>query len=297
MAPEDAHHTAFRTPIGVFYYIVMPFRLKNAGTTYQHAMMTLFHDMLHKELEFYVDDLVVKSLVEGKHLHNLCGVFNRCRAYNLRMNLMKCVFSVTAEKFLECLIHCHGIEPDPTKTKGITNMPWASNQKELKSFLRKVSYLRRFIPALAEITYPFSQLLKKAIAFQWSHEHEQAFTKIKELLTSPRVMISPQNGRPLLLYLTSTIRSIGALLAQEIDGTERPIYYISRVLQGAEQRYSPVERHCLALVFVAQKLRHYLLAYPLHVITKCDPIHHLLSRPAMIGCTARWLLALAEFDI
>ena len=93
--------------------------------------------------------------------------------------------------------------------------------------------------------------MKKGAAFQWTREHEQAFTNLKELLTSPRVMISLQKGKPLLLYLTSTAKSIGALLAQEIDGTEQPIYYISRIMHGAEQRYSPVERHCLALVFVA----------------------------------------------
>ena len=118
--------------------------------------MALFHDMLHKELEFYVDDLVVKSLVESEHLQHLRRVLARCRAYKLRMNPMKCAFSVTAGKFLGCLVYRQGIEPDPAKRKEITNMPRPSTQKELKSFLGKVSYLRRFIPTLAEITYPFS---------------------------------------------------------------------------------------------------------------------------------------------
>ena len=61
MAPKDAEKTAFRTPMGNFYYTVMPFRLKNTGTTYQQAMTAIFHDMMYQELEDYVDDIVVKS--------------------------------------------------------------------------------------------------------------------------------------------------------------------------------------------------------------------------------------------
>ncbi|KAG5552009.1 hypothetical protein RHGRI_010181 [Rhododendron griersonianum] len=110
-------------------------------------------------------------------------------------------------------------------------------------------------------------------------------------------MVAPVAGKPLILYLTSTPRSIGALLVQEVDGTERPVYYISRKVHGAEERYTAIERHCLALVFTAQKLRHYFLSFPIQIITKCDPVRFLLSRPALTGRVARWLLTLAEFDI
>ena len=82
-----------------------------------------------------------------------------------------------------------------------------------------------------------------------------------------------------MLYLTSTTKTIGTLLAQEVEGQERLVYYITCMLQGVKERYSEVERHCLALVFVVQKLRHNLLAYQLHVITKCDPIRYLLTKP------------------
>ncbi|XP_059658388.1 uncharacterized protein LOC132304667 [Cornus florida] len=103
-------------------------------------------------------------------------------------------------------------------------------------------------------------------------------------------MIAPRTGIPLRLYITSTERSIGALLAQEKDGQERPVYYISRVVQGAEARYSLIERHYLFLAFVAKKFRHYFLAHAIHLITKCDPLRYLLSRPIISGRVARWLL-------
>ncbi|XP_059629591.1 uncharacterized protein LOC132272461 [Cornus florida] len=102
---------------------------------------------------------------------------------------------------------------------------------------------------------------------------------------------------PLLLYLTSTDKSICALLAQEIDGQERPIYYLSRLVRDAESRYSAIERHCLALTFIAKKFRHYFIAHPIYLITCCEPYQHLLSKPIFSGKASHWLLVISEFDI
>ncbi|XP_028085085.1 uncharacterized protein LOC114286190 [Camellia sinensis] len=110
-------------------------------------------------------------------------------------------------------------------------------------------------------------------------------------------MIALQPGIPLLLYLISTPKSIGALLVQDVDGAERPVYYIGQKIRGAEVQYTPIERHCLAWVFTAQKLRHYFLAHQIQIVTRSDPIRYLLSKPALTGKVARWLLALGEFEI
>ncbi|XP_028058066.1 uncharacterized protein LOC114261939 [Camellia sinensis] len=110
-------------------------------------------------------------------------------------------------------------------------------------------------------------------------------------------MLAPQLGVPLMLYLTLSPKSIGALLVKDVDGVEHLVYYISRKIRGAEVRYTLVERHCLALVFIAQKLRHYFLAHQIQIVTRIDPIRYLLSKPALTGKVARWLLALGEFEI
>ena len=114
---------------------------------------------------------------------------------------------------------------------------------------------------------------------------------------APSTMISLKQGKPLLLYLTSTPKSIEALLVQEEDGLERPVYYSSRVIRNAEVRYTPTERHYLALTSAAQKFRHYFLSHVVHLMTRCDPLRYLLSKPTLSGRMARWLLLLAEFDI
>ena len=105
MALRDAEKTAFRTPIGNFYYTMMPFGLKNASVTYQRAMIAIFHDMVHQELEDYVNDIVVKSRRREEHFHVLRKVFERCRAFKLRMNPLKCAFGVSSGKFLGFLVH------------------------------------------------------------------------------------------------------------------------------------------------------------------------------------------------
>ena len=147
--------------MGNFYYTVMPFGLKNAGATYQRAMTAIFHDMMSQELEDYMDDIVVKSRRREEHFWVLKRIFERCRAFKLRMNPLKCAFGVSSGKFLGFLVHSRGIDVDSTKATTIATMRPPATVKELKSFLGKVSYIRRFIPGLALITSAFTKLLKK----------------------------------------------------------------------------------------------------------------------------------------
>ena len=108
-----------------------------------------------------MDDLVIKSKKEESHLNDLRKVFSRCRKYKLRMNPLKCVFGVTSGKFLGFVVDRQGVQMDQDKQRAILEMPCPRTAKELKSFLGKVSYLRRFVPGLAEITHPLMQLLRK----------------------------------------------------------------------------------------------------------------------------------------
>ena len=170
MAAKDAEKTAFRTPIGNFYYTVMPFGLKNAGATYQRTMTAIFHDMIHEEMEDYVDDIVVKSKTRIRHFQVLEQVFERCRKYKLRMNPMKCAFGVSAGKFLGFLVHSKGISVDPAKATTITTMRRPTTLRELKSFLGRVSYIRRFVPGLASVTTSLFKLFKKGTEFTWGTE-------------------------------------------------------------------------------------------------------------------------------
>ncbi|CAL2226291.1 unnamed protein product [Prunus armeniaca] len=118
MSPENEELTAFRTPKGIYCYKVMPFGLKNASATYQDAMQKIFGDILHKNVECYVGDLVIKSQRREDHLKDLRMVFNRLWKYQLKMNRLKCAFCVMSGKFLGFIVKHRGIEVDQSKIKG-----------------------------------------------------------------------------------------------------------------------------------------------------------------------------------
>ena len=109
MAPKDEEFTAFHTPKGIYCYKVMSFDWKNAGANYQWAMQNIFYDMLHKNFECYVDDLVVKSRRKGDHLQDLRILFERLRRYQLKMNPLKCDFGDTSGNFLGFFVWHRGI--------------------------------------------------------------------------------------------------------------------------------------------------------------------------------------------
>ncbi|KAL0293309.1 UNVERIFIED_CONTAM: Transposon Tf2-12 polyprotein [Sesamum radiatum] len=250
MAPADEELTAFCTPKGIYCYKVMPFGLKNAGATYQRAMQKIFDDMLHKNVECYVDDLVVKSKKRENHFHDLRKVFERLRRYRLKMNPSKCAFGVTSGKFLGFIVPQQGIEIEQAKIDAILRMPEPRNIHKLKSLQGKLAYLRRFISNLAGRCQPFSRLMKKDVPFQWDEACDKAFKSIKFYLMKPPVLVAPVLGRPLILYVAAQERSIGILLAQKNDeGKENALYYLSRTMTPNELKYSPIEKLCLAFIF------------------------------------------------
>ena len=131
MAPEDMEKTTFVTLWGTFYYKVMSFGLKNAGATYQRAMVALFHDMMHQEIEVYVDDIIAKSKSEEEHLVNLRKLFERLKKYQLRLNPAKCTFGVKSGKLLGFIVSQKGIKVDPEKVKAILEMPEPRTERQV----------------------------------------------------------------------------------------------------------------------------------------------------------------------
>ncbi|GKV33401.1 hypothetical protein SLEP1_g41920 [Rubroshorea leprosula] len=195
IAEEDISKTAFRCPgnIGTYEWVVMPFGLKNAGATYQQAMNAIFHDMIGRFMEIYIDDVVVKSMEDEEHLEHLRKAFERMRQHGLKMNPLKCAFGVTAGNFLGFLVHERGLEMDKNKARAVIEARPPQNKKELQRFLGQVNFLRRFISNLAGKTRVFSPLLKLQpdADFKWERQHQAAFDAIKEYLSKPPVLVPP----------------------------------------------------------------------------------------------------------
>jgi hypothetical protein len=162
MAVEDISKTAFGCPghIGLFEWIVLTFGLKNAGETYQRAMNYIFHELIGKIVDIYIDDVVIKSLDHESHLADVRKTLECTRKYGLNMNPNKCAFGVSAGEFLGFLVHEGGIEVGKESMKAIDEVVHPSNLKELQSLLGIINFVRRFISNLSQKVLPFSPLLR-----------------------------------------------------------------------------------------------------------------------------------------
>ncbi|XP_073224697.1 uncharacterized protein [Cicer arietinum] len=299
MAAEDMEKTTFTTPWGTFCYKVMPFGLKNAGATYQRAMVTLFHDMIHKEVEVYVDDMIAKSQTEEEHIIDLKKLFKRLRKFKLKLNPSKCTFGVRSGKVLGFVVSQRGIEVDPDKIRAIAEMPLPSTEKEVCGFLGRLNYISRFISQLTATCEPIFKLLRKNQTVVWNQECQNAFEKIRQYLQNPPILAPPVLGRPLIMYLTVLDGAMGCVLGQhdETGKKEHAIYYLSKKFTDAETRYTMLERTCCALAWAAHRLRQYMLCHTTYLISKMDPIKYIFEKPALTGRIARWQVMLSEYDI
>ena len=176
--------------------------------------------------------------------------FERIQFYKLRLNPKKCTFGVRFGKLLGSMVSQRGIDADPDKIKAIVEMKPPRIEKEIRGFLGRIQYISRFIAQLTMTCEPIFQLLKKEVPTVWNEQCQEAFEKIKNYLMKPRILIPRVPEKPLLLYLTTTNTTIGSLLAQYLEKTrkENVIYYISKKMLPYEEKYSPLEKTCVALV-------------------------------------------------
>ena len=179
LALDDQEKTAFVTLVGNYQYKVMPFGLKNARSTYQRMMTKMFEPQLGKNVEVYIDDMVVKSKLVFEHIMDLTSIFEILREHKLRPNASKCSFRVGSGKFLGYMVTHRGIEENPDQIKAINNLQPPRNPKEVQKLTGMTAALNRFISRSAKRCRPFFLLLHKWKEFEWSEECVVAFQQLK----------------------------------------------------------------------------------------------------------------------
>ena len=298
MAPEDMEKTSFIADWGTYCYRVMPFGFKNAGATYQRFATTLFHDIMHRDVEVYVDTMIVKSQDRADHLAALQRFFERIRRFRLRLNPKKCTFRVTSRKLLGQIVSERGIEVDPKNIIAILDMPSPRIKREIRGFQGRLYYISRFIAKLTDICEPIFRFLMKNQPTVWNDDYHCDFEKIKECPLSPLVLVPPILGHPLLFYLSVSDMVLGCLLAKLNDsGKERAIYYLSKRMLEYDCRYIMIERLFLVLVWATRRLRHYVTKYSILLVSRLDLLRYLFDRLVLTDRLMRWLVLLTEFDI
>jgi hypothetical protein len=255
--PQDQEKIAFITDFSVYCYNVMPFRLKNAGATYQRMKNLVFSELIWRVLEVYIDDIIVKYKEGGDPVANLDEVFQQFRKYDLRLNPDKCTFGVEAGKFLGFLLTSRAIEANADKFNAILGMTSPRSIREVQQLTRRIATLSRFLPASTRKCLPLFKVLRNKEEFTWDEACEEAFQELKKTLEHPQVLTQPDPDKPLIVYLSVTDEAVSAVLVKEVDKMQMPVYFMSKPLQGPELNYQKLEKLAYALLLTSRPLRPY----------------------------------------
>ncbi|GJV88766.1 reverse transcriptase domain-containing protein [Tanacetum coccineum] len=258
--------------------------------------------LLGRNLEAYVDDMVIKSKTEQDMIIDISETFDNLRRINMKPNPMKCSFGVGEGKFLGYMVTSEGIRANPKKTKAIADMQSPKTLKEMKSLSGKLAALNRFLSRSAERSLPFFETLKNITKeskdeYRWTEEAELAFQKkLERLILELPTLTTPEEKETLYVYLATSREAVSGVLVANRNGKQTPIWYVSRTLHEAERNYAPLEKLGLCLLYLSRRLRRYFEAHPIQVITD-QPIKQILNKPEVSGKLAKYVVELGAYNI
>ena len=212
----DQEHTSFITDHNLYCYKVMPFGVKNVGATYQRLVNMMFKEHIRKMMKVYMDDMLIKSKITSDHISHLADTFNILKTYRMKLNPLKCAFSMAFRKFLGFMVNERGIEANLEKIQSLIDMQSLSRTKEVQSLTKRVAALNRFIFKATDKCLPFFDSLKGNKSLLWDYKCEQAFRALKEYLGKSPPLSKLVDDEPLFLYLAVSKYSVsGALIKEE----------------------------------------------------------------------------------
>nr|GEX67298.1 reverse transcriptase domain-containing protein [Tanacetum cinerariifolium] len=215
IAKEDEENTTFVTSQGIFCYSKMSFELKNTGATYQRLVDKAFQKQIGRNLEVYVDELVIKSRTEQEIIRDMEETFKTLREINMKLNPKKCTFGMREGMFLGYKVNADRLRVCPNKVEAVLSFPSPKCLKNVQRLNGKLASLNRFLSKSAKKSLPFFKTLKKS-----------------EL----PMLTTPKEKEELVIYLAAAKEAVSAVLMMERDRKQMPIYFVSRALQGENKK-------------------------------------------------------------
>jgi hypothetical protein len=212
---EDISKTAFMTRYGLYEYLVMSFGLTNAPAHFTYLMNLVFMPELDKFLVVFIDDILIYSKSKEEHATHLRVVLTRLREHKLYAKFSKCKFWLDQVIFLGHILSVEGVAVDPGKVKDILEWKLPTTVHLVRSFLGMAWYYHRFIPDFSKISNPITELLKNNVKFNWTPECNEAFEKLKKLLTTAPVLAQPDIEKSFDVYCDASGTGIRCVLMQE----------------------------------------------------------------------------------
>ncbi|GJR61064.1 reverse transcriptase domain-containing protein [Tanacetum coccineum] len=231
--PQDQEKTTFTCPYGTFAYRRMPFGLCNAPGTFQRCMMAIFHDMIEKTMEVFMDDFSVFGDRFDSCLSNLEKMLKWCEDTNLVLNWEKCYFMCREGIVLGHKISKSRIKVDRAKVDVIAKLPHLTTVKGVRSFLGHAGFYRRFIQDFSKIARPMTHLLEKETPFVFSKDCIDVFQTLKKKFTEAPILVVLDWKLPFELMCDASDFAIGAGLGQRRSKHFQPIHYASKTMTEA----------------------------------------------------------------
>uniref|UniRef100_A0A2N9H5T6 Reverse transcriptase n=1 Tax=Fagus sylvatica TaxID=28930 RepID=A0A2N9H5T6_FAGSY len=287
----DEWKTAFKTKDGLYEWMVMPFGLSNAPSTFMRVMTQVLKPFMGKFLVVYFDDILIYSKSKAQHLDHLTQVCIALRKESLYGNLKKCSFFTDRVIFLGFIVSSEGVSPDPQKVQSVVDWPQPKNIHDVRSFHGLASFYRRFIRGFSTIMSPITDCMKQG-EFKWTNAATKAFTEIKKKLTEAPVMRLPDFTKPFEVECDASGLGIGGVLSQE----RHPVAYFSEKLNDAKLKYSTYDKEFYAIVRSLWHWEHYLLPHEFVIYSDHDALRYLQSQKHLNFRHGQWVEFLQRYS-
>ena len=183
ISEDDRPKTAFRTPFGHFQFKVLIEGLTNAPATFQTVMTSIFAPFIRRFVVVYLDDILIFSKTEAEHQAHVRLVLEILRREKFFASQAKSRFAQTEIQYLGHIVNAQGIRPDPKKVSAVQSWPVPQNLHDIRSFLGLCNYFRKFMDHYSSVAWPLTNLTKKSVSWNWTGRCQDAFEKLKQLLT------------------------------------------------------------------------------------------------------------------
>lgn len=283
--PGDEWKMAFKTREGLFEWLVMPFGLSNAPSTFMRVMNQALRPFIGKFVVVYFDDILIFSMTLDDHINHLREVLLVLRRDQLFATLKKCEFGSEQVHFLGYIVSSKGLAVDRAKVEAIQSWPVPTTLSETRSFHGLASFYRRFVPQFSSLMAPMMDCIRREGTFLWTPEASHAFTIIKQNLSSAPILALPDFSQVFELHTDASKFGIGAVLSQR----NRPITFFSEKLSGARLRYSTYDVEFYAVVQAIKHWRHYLFHKEFVLFTDHDALKHLNNQDKVSSRHAAWV--------
>ena len=293
-------YVTINTHRGLFTYTRLPYGVAAAPSIFQRVMDSMFQGM--PNVLVYLDDILVSGTTRDEHLKTLNLVLAKLSSSGFHLKKEKCDFMKTDVVFLGHKVDATGLHPIGATLTGIKNARIPTCVTELRSFIGMVNHYARFIKGLSSKLNPLHKLLCSGVKWFWGEQQEKAFNNIKELLSSPPIVIHYDANKPLVLTTDASEYGIGAVLSHvSTDGTDQPIACYSRTLSKAEKNYSQLDKEGLAVIFGLKKSHQFVYGRHVTIVSDHKPLLTLFGEnkqiPQMVSPRIqRWALMLATYN-